>query len=78
MDAQLSLTTEYVELTPEEKIERGFALASLLREAQVMADEHAERKKDMKEEREALEEKIAALAQVVRIGKEERPKGVSR
>lgn len=77
-DDQLSLTTEYVELTTDEKIERGFSLASLLREAQLMADEHAERKKDMKEEREALEENIAALAQVVRTGKEERPVGVAR
>lgn len=77
-DDQLSLTTEYVELTDDEKIERGFFLASLLREAQLMADEHAERKKDMKDEREAMEEKIAALAQVVRTGKEERPVGVSR
>lgn len=72
-DSQLSLTSEYVDLTTDEKIERGFSLASLLREAQLMADEQAERKKDMKEEREAMEEKIAALAQVVRSGREERP-----
>jgi hypothetical protein len=71
---QMSLTVEMVELTEDEKIERGLELANLIREAKLMADEHAERRKAMKEERETLEQAIAALALVVRNGKEERPK----
>lgn len=70
---QMSLTTEWVELTDEERMERGAQLANLIREAKLMADEHAERRKAMKEERESLEQQISGLADVVRSGKEERP-----
>lgn len=70
---QLSLTTEWVDLSDEEKVERGLSLANLIREAQLLDDEHAERKKDMKKERETVEAQIAALATIVRTGKEERP-----
>ena len=65
---QLSLTTEWVDLSDEEKVERGLSLANLIREAQLLDDEHAERKKDMKKERETVEAQIAALATIVRTG----------
>ena len=67
---QLSLTSEWVDLTEEEKVERGLSLANLIREAQLLDDEHAERKRDMKKERETVEAQIAALATIVRTGKE--------
>jgi hypothetical protein len=73
-DQQLSLTTEWIDLSEEEKVERGLSLANLIREAQLLEDDHAERKKDMKKEREAVAEQIAALATIVRTGKEERPR----
>jgi hypothetical protein len=73
-DQQLSLTTEWIDLSQEEKVERGLSLANLIREAQLLEDDHAERKKDMKQEREAVAEQIAALATIVRTGKEERPR----
>ena len=75
---QLSLTTEWVDLSEEEKVERGLSLANLIREAQLLDDEHAERKRDMKKEREMVEAQIAALAQIVRSGREERPVTRSR
>lgn len=78
MEGQLSLTTEWVDLTEEEKVERGLKLANLIREAALLDEEHAARKKEMKEEREALAQGIAALAYCVRIGKEERPTGIAR
>jgi hypothetical protein len=77
-DQQLSLTMEWVDLDDTEKMERGRTLAHLIREQKILADDHAERKKDMKEERETLEQKIAAIAEIVRLGKEERPKAHSR
>lgn len=77
MSDQLSLTTEYVDLTDEEKVERGLRLANL-RERQLLEDDHAERKKDMKAEREAIQARIGALADIVRTGREERPVGVAR
>ena len=65
------MTSEWVDLTEEEKVERGLSLANLIREAQLLDD--AERKRDMKKERETVEAQIAALATIVRTGKEERP-----
>lgn len=70
---QLSLTTEYVDLTDVERMARGATLAHLICEATLQAEDHATRKKGMKEERNALELQIAELAAVVRNGKEERP-----
>lgn len=78
MDTQLSLTTEFVDLTDEEKMQRGLDLANLIREATVMEADHKDRKAAMREEREVLEQQIAHVADVVRAGKEERPKGISR
>lgn len=75
---QLSLDVELVDLTDDERMERGVRLANLCREEVLMAQEHADRRKAMKEDREKLEEEIAALSDVVRSGQEERPKGVSR
>lgn len=72
-DAQLSLTTHWVELTEEEKVERGLKLANLIREAQVLDADHTEQKKEMKRERDSVEKQIAELATIVRTGKEERP-----
>lgn len=70
--AQMSLTTERVKLTDEEKIERGTSLANLIREAAVMAEQHSEKKKSMREEEQALDQEIAELADVVRTGEEDR------
>ena len=72
---QLSLTTEWVDLTDEEKVERGRRLAHLLREADLLAEEHAERKQEMKDDRVSLQAQIAELATIVRLGREERPIG---
>lgn len=77
-DSQLSLTSQMVELTDDEKMARGARLANLLRERTLMTDEHADRKKAMKEDRDALDEQIAEVALIVRTGKEERPIGVER
>lgn len=70
---QLSLTSRWTDLTDAEKIDRGFQLANLIREAALMKAEHDSRKHDMKEDRDTLEEKIAVLAATVRTGREERP-----
>lgn len=75
---QMSLTTEMVELSPEEKVERGWQLACLLRERRLMDDEHKERRDAMKKEREGLEHRIEHLSEIVRVGKEERPIGHTR
>lgn len=75
---QMSLTTEMVELDDAERMERGVRLANLCREQLVMAQEHADRRKAMKEEREALEGEIRLCSDIVRTGQEERPKGISR
>ena len=77
-DEQLRLDVQLVDLSDEERMERGVRLANLIREEILMTQEHKDRRDAMKEEREALEEQIAALSQVVRSGQEERPKGVSR
>lgn len=73
MDEQLTLTTEWVDLTQEEQIQQGHELADSLRALRLMEQEHADRKKDMKDQITALEQHIALVAQIVRTGKEERP-----
>jgi hypothetical protein len=73
MDEQLTLTTEWVDLTQEELIKRGHDLADALRELSLIEEEHTARKKEMKEQRETVEAHIASLAAVIRSGKEERP-----
>jgi len=77
-DEQLRLDVQLVDLSDEERMERGVRLANLIREEILMTQEHKDRRDAMKEEREGLEEQIAALSQVVRSGQEERPRGVSR
>lgn len=78
MDDQLSLTTEWVDLDDDEKMERGLRLANLIREGAVMEADHKDRKAAMREEREALDQQIAHVAETVRTGREERPKALAR
>jgi len=73
MTEQLSLTMEFVELTPTEHIARSKKLATLLDLRDKLAEEHAEQRKDQKKEREQLDRQISALAMIVRFGREERP-----
>lgn len=70
---QISLTTEWVDLTENEKAERAQTLAHLIREVEIMDDAHAGQKKAMKEERTDLQSQITALALTLRTGREERP-----
>ena len=73
MPDQMSLTVEYIDLTPEERIARGQALAAAWRRRAAILEEQEERRKEMKEERETIEAEITALAEVVRTAREERP-----
>ena len=77
-DLQMSLTVEYVDLTPEERIERGVSLAAAVRQLRAVLEEQKERRKEMKEERETIEAEISALAEIVRSGREERPVATAR
>ena len=77
-DLQMSLTVEYVDLTPEERIARGQSLAAAWRRRAGILEEQKERRKEMKEEREMIEMEITALANVVRSGREERPVATAR
>jgi len=78
MPDQMSLTTVWVDLTPDELADKGRALADAVRELALLDEEHAERKKEMAKDRKAHMAKLHELAYVVRVGKEERPVGVSR
>lgn len=70
---QLTLHAEWVDLTTEERAERGRELAAAYRARQVLDEEHAERKLFMKQEIQAAERRIAELARIVGEGREERP-----
>lgn len=72
---QLTLRTEWVELTVDEKADRGQRLADLLRQRRLIVEEHKDRKVAMKQELEAIDAEILAMEDVVRTGREERPKG---
>lgn len=78
MPEQLSLHTEYVDLTQEERADRGRTLADALRHVDQMADDHKERKLKMRKEREQLLAHVAGLAEIVRSGREERPVATAR
>jgi len=78
MGEQMSLTMEYVDLSPEEQIERGKQLAARLRHRAAMLEEHKDRKKEMREDLEAVEAEIAHYAEIVRQAREERPVGTRR
>lgn len=73
MPDQISLDVQYVELTPEEQIERGHQLADAVRQLRLVLEDHKERKMIMRKEQEDIEIQIAWLAEVVRSAREERP-----
>lgn len=59
-------------LTTEEMIERSQRLAHLLNDLDRMEDEHAETRRDMKDERERFEAAVRDVRRVVAAGKEDR------
>jgi hypothetical protein len=74
----MSLTTVWVDLTPDELADKARALADAVRELALLDEEHKERRKEMAKDRAAHMAKLHELAYVVRVGKEERPVGVTR
>lgn len=59
-------------LTLEELVDRSQRLARLLNELDRMEDEHAETRRDMKDQRERLEASVRDVRRVVAAGKEDR------
>jgi len=59
-----------VQLTAEERAERGLQLAQAIHERAFLIADHADRAQYMRQELKRLEQQIATLADVVRTGTE--------
>lgn len=53
-------------MSPEELAAAQRKLAALVGERDRLLDEHADRRKEMRDERQALDEKISSLARTIR------------
>ena len=76
---QLTLTTEYIALSLEERAQRGQALADALRYLDQLDEEHKQIKAGLKKARAEMALGVTKLAEIVRSGREERPiEGLAR
>ena len=71
---QLSLTTEWVDLTPEERAVRGTELASLLARITAFDLDEKVRREEVRHTREQMQARVGRLTEVVLHGREERPR----